>query len=389
MKSIKHVACGISGGVDSAVSAYLLKQKGFQVTGLFMVNWDLRNEVGVCTGDGDKEDAQYVCDHLKIPFKEVNFVKEYWNDVFSQLICGYEKGLTPNPDVLCNKFVKFGPFYQHAIQRLGADAIATGHYARNSAGQYLENLREDTNVDLLCSVDQWKDQTLFLSQVPQVSLRHTMFPVGGLLKSRVREIACEAGLAKIAKKRDSMGICFIGKRHFQDFIDDYIEPHPGNFVDVETGKVVGRHQGIQHFTIGQRTHIAGLNKAFFVAHRCSQTQDILVAKGTGHPALFFDSMFTTSPHWINQAPKHFTVGNVLELDFRFQHVHPLVKCTATRLDDGGILVTLREPMRAITPGQYAVFYDGERCLGSAQVIRNGPSMFELNQNAHIQTGVYT
>lgn len=202
---------GISGGVDSAVTALLLKNKGFNVTGIFMKNWDIRDETGKCAVEKDYEDARWICNKLKIPLIQIDFVKEYWNEVFSDLIEKYQTGYTPNPDILCNKNIKFNKFFDVAFNRFQADAIATGHYANTSFGPYLENYKEDTNVHLLQAHDNSKDQTFFLNQIPQQTLRRCMFPLGNYLKNHVKTIAKEAGLHKIAQKKESMGICFVGK----------------------------------------------------------------------------------------------------------------------------------------------------------------------------------
>lgn len=220
MKMIRNVAVGISGGVDSAVTALLLKNKGFNVTGVFMKNWDIRDETGNCTVEKDYEDARWICDKLKIPLIQLDFVKEYWNEVFSDLLEKYQTGYTPNPDILCNKNIKFNKFFDVARNRFQADAIATGHYANTSFGAYLENFKENTNVHLLQAYDSNKDQTFFLNQIPQQTLRRCMFPLGNYLKNHVKMIAKEAGLHKIAQKKESMGICFVGKREFQDFISE-------------------------------------------------------------------------------------------------------------------------------------------------------------------------
>lgn len=385
MGLIQRVVCAISGGVDSAVAALLLKRQGFQVTGVFMKNWDLANETGHCTADYDCDDAQYVCKHLDIPFHEVNFVKEYWTEVFMQMIEGYERGTTPNPDVLCNKFVKFGHFHKRVISQFNADALATGHYARNSLGQFLEHADSCDTAKLLKSVDQVKDQTLFLCQMPQVALKRTMFPLGDLTKDVVKQIAKNAGLEKIARKKESMGICFIGCRHFPDFIEDYIAPKPGNFIDIETDRIVGCHKGKHYWTLGQRSLIKGHSAAYFVAQMIPDSCDIHVAKGTNHPALFSDSLFTGPAHWISgSTPEALSKGQSLHCYFRFQHVHPLIKCVVEPLDGAGFYVTLPHAMRAVTPGQWAVFYEGEECLGSAQIVNTGPSLYELNHREPIQ-----
>ncbi|ODN00937.1 Mitochondrial tRNA-specific 2-thiouridylase 1 [Orchesella cincta] len=249
LNGIKRVVCGISGGVDSAVAASILKQKGFEVVGAFMRNWDDQDEDGTCliNQENDYQDAKAICDHLRIPFVEVSFVKEYWNEVFTQLIEDYEKGFTPNPDILCNRFIKFGSFYRYSMKELGGDAIATGHYAQNSLGNFLKHYSPGKMAHLRRAIDLRKDQTLFLSDICQEPLRKTMFPLGGLCKLSVRQLAKDLGMDKVSKKRDSVGICFIGDRTFSHFISKYIEDRPGYFVDVDTGRILG---SIMEFTNG-------------------------------------------------------------------------------------------------------------------------------------------
>lgn len=372
---MKRIVCGMSGGVDSSVAALLLKKKGFNVMGVFMRNWDSNDESGegVCTADQDLEDARKVCERIKIPLQEVNFVREYWNEVFSELVEDYRAGLTPNPDILCNRHIKFGSFYKYATQVLKADAIATGHYARTSFGNFLENWTPDSNVKLLTSEDMTKDQTLFLSRVPQETLRRTMFPLGEMTKLQVRQTAVDHGLSWVSAKKSSKGICFIGFRQFSKFIEDYIEPKAGNFIDVDTEEIVGSHTGIHKWTLGQRCRISGKSTAYFVAKKLLDTHDILVAPGHDHPALYTKSFRADAPYWIagNQSNK-FHCG---EYKFRFQQLAPLMSCTLS-VKDGVSSVTLETPQRALTPGQYAVFYRGNECLGSSRIISTEPSAYE-------------
>ncbi|XP_043218232.1 mitochondrial tRNA-specific 2-thiouridylase 1-like isoform X3 [Amphibalanus amphitrite] len=312
-RQIKRVVCAMSGGVDSSVAALLLKQKGYEVLGFFMRNWDIRDEQGVCKADQDAEDAAWVCKKLQIPFQEVNFVKEYWNDVFSEMIRDYESGITPNPDILCNRHIKFTALLEHARHTVGADALATGHYARTSAGEFATEY-SGQQVRLLKAVDRLKDQTFFLSQVPQKALRRTIFPLGEFTKGVVKKIASSAGLERIAARKESMGICFIGKRNFSEFIAQYVDPRPGNFED-------------------------------------------------------------------------FYGRGMLECEFKFQHTESLVPCVVTSRthnpwhrspSKNDLTVSLANPLRALTPGQFAVFYRGDECLGSARILRPGPSQFDLD-----------
>lgn len=384
----KKIVCGISGGVDSAVAAALLKRKGYQVVGLFMKNWDIADENGTCSVDLDLEDAHFVCKRLGIQFYTVDFVKKYWNNVFSSFLQDYQRGLTPNPDILCNKYIKFNAFLKYAISKHGADAIATGHYAQTSLNDAVFHHSSSSpaeGIKLLKAVDAVKDQTFFLAQLSQEALKKTIFPIGHLRKEQVRQIAIEENLERIARKKESMGICFIGSRNFKHFIKEYIEPLPGKFVDIETGKILGQHQGIHMWTLGQRIHLGGLQHAYFVAEIDATTNNIIVAPGTTHAALFSQSFVVDRPHWIRSPPNWSESSVPVKVDFRFQHVHPLIACELKPTNDGStFLVELPRPMRAISPGQYAVFYAGEECIGSAQIIKAGPSLWTLNCRQHIK-----
>ncbi|XP_014670864.1 PREDICTED: mitochondrial tRNA-specific 2-thiouridylase 1-like [Priapulus caudatus] len=381
MQPIRRVVCGISGGVDSGVAALLLKQKGYEVVGAFMRNWDVTNEVGVCMADKEMEDATRVTKTLGIPLKEMNFVKDYWQEVFSEFLSDYENGLTPNPDILCNRHIKFNTFVEHALTTLDADAVATGHYARTSFGSYLEDYQEEANVKLLTAADEVKDQTFFLSQVRQRALRRAMFPLSDLTKDQVKRIASEAGMDFLVKKKESMGICFIGSRDFKKFIRQYLDAKPGNFVDCDTGEVVGRHAGIHNYTLGQRCRLGGKPHKYYVARKHVKTREVEVAAGTHHPALYSNSMTTGPAYWIDeQPPARLRAGGRLDCLFRFQHGKPLVPCTVTRASDDGLDISLSVPQRALTPGQYATLYDGRECLGSARIQHVGPTLHEVTLN---------
>ncbi|XP_012252584.2 mitochondrial tRNA-specific 2-thiouridylase 1 [Athalia rosae] len=385
---IKRVVIGMSGGVDSAVSALFLKKKGFDVVGVFMQNWDIRDETGHCSSERDREDAARICEKLGVPLNHVNFVKEYWNDVFSNLLKDYQTGYTPNPDIRCNEFIKFRAFYDYARNELAADAVATGHYTSTSFGPYLEGFAPGKNARLLKAKDPVKDQTFFLSRIPQDSLRRAMFPVGGHYKRDVIKIARENGLNDVANKKESMGICFIGSRRFQDFISEYVENKPGNFVDLETSSVVGRHNGIHHWTMGQRCKIGGVPKPYFVCRKDADTNDIWVVPGTRHPALFSRIMITEKFHWINpEWGDLIDSRGILECDFRFQHTKPVVPCAVFRTKEDRFVVALGEPARALTPGQFAVVYSKNECLGSARILTAGPSLYSLNREVPAADGL--
>ncbi|KAB0804218.1 hypothetical protein PPYR_01188 [Photinus pyralis] len=377
MLKIRKLVIGISGGVDSAVTSLFLKNKGYNVEGVFMQNWDIRDETGVCKSDEDYKDASVICEKLGIPLLRVNFVKQYWNEVFCDLLKEYETGHTPNPDVLCNRYVKFDAFYHYAREDLNADAIATGHYARTNFGPYLEYYKPNEDVHLLKAMDERKDQTLFLCQVKQKALRKTMFPLGNYMKTEVKKIAMDNGLEEIAKKKESMGICFIGTRDFPNFISEYVNNKPGNFIDIESGVTVGTHKGIHQWTLGQRSNIEGQPIAYFTVQKDVKTNNIYVARGTHHPSLFTDLLYTAHPHWIHSRPPELENGDLLECDFKFQHVEEFIGCQVYE-SNKGLIVLLEKTRRAITPGQFAVFYKGEECLGSAKIIQGGPSLFTLN-----------
>ncbi|XP_056429668.1 mitochondrial tRNA-specific 2-thiouridylase 1 isoform X2 [Hyla sarda] len=367
MQVVRHVVCAMSGGVDSAVSALLLRRRGYQVTGVFMNNWDVVDEHGMCTAEKDCEDAYRVCQKLDIPFHQVSYVKEYWHDVFSYFLNEYEKGRTPNPDILCNKHIKFNHFLNYAIDNLGADAIATGHYARTSheddeifQHQYVKSphtlfrnrFEIRNNVKLLQAADYFKDQTFFLSQISQYALRKTLFPLGDLTKDFVKKIAAEAGFHHVLKRKESMGICFIGERNFEKFILEYLEPQPGKFVSIEDGKILGTHKGWFLFTLGQRARIGGLRDPWFVVDKDVSNGDIFVAPCTDHPALFRDLLRTDRMHWISEEPPAELVKNkMMECHFRFQHQMALVPCVLTLNQDGTVWATLVKPIRALTLGQ--------------------------------------
>ncbi|ENN74530.1 hypothetical protein YQE_08854, partial [Dendroctonus ponderosae] len=380
----KRVVLGISGGVDSAVAALMLKRKGFDVQGVFMRNWDIADETGTCRADEDFKDANYVCNQLNIKLHHVNFVKEYWNEVFSNLVKDYETGLTPNPDILCNRHVKFKYFYNYAMDQLNADAIATGHYAKTSFGPYLDQFKTNESVRLLMAEDPVKDQTFFLCQIEQEALRRTMFPLGGLAKWEVKQLAVENSLEKFAIKRESMGICFIGSRNFQDFIKEYIPDKPGQFVDLDTAEIVGEHTGIHKWTLGQRSRLESLPEPFFICGKNVENNIIYVVQGTNHPSLYSTLCSTSDAHWIHSEPQELQNNKVLNCDFKFQHTQNRVKCKLCKLSTG-LVVKLETPLRALTPGQYAVFYNGQECLGSARIVNVGPSNFILNYPLEVRS----
>ncbi|WP_299034016.1 tRNA 2-thiouridine(34) synthase MnmA [uncultured Anaerococcus sp.] len=349
-KDIK-VIVGISGGVDSSVAALLLKEEGYDVTGIFMKNWDDTDENGFCTAEEDFEDAVAVCNQIGIPYYSINFEKEYYDRVFSYFLDEYKKGRTPNPDIMCNKEIKFKAFLDFA-KNLGADYLATGHYARVD--------RRDGETKMLRGLDSNKDQTYFLSQLSQEQIKDVLFPVGELQKSEVREIAKKAGLAT-ADKKDSTGICFIGERDFNEFLSQYLPAQPGNIVDTE-GNIMGKHDGLMYHTIGQRRGlgIGGEGEAWFVYGKDLEKNELLVCQGKKNPLLFSNKLYASEFSTISdkESPKEF------DCTAKFRYRQADIKAHVKVLGDGKVEVRYDET-KAVTPGQAAVFYDGEVCLGSA------------------------
>ncbi|XP_026119825.1 mitochondrial tRNA-specific 2-thiouridylase 1 isoform X2 [Carassius auratus] len=374
---------------------------GYHVTGVFMKNWDSQDERGLCSSERDCEDAYKVCKMLDMPFHQVTYVKEYWHEVFSNLLWEYEQGRTPNPDIMCKKHIKFKHFYHYAVNTLGADAMATGHYARTSQEGdevfqqkhvpfprtlFRERFETRRPVQLYQGADHLKDQTFFLSQISQDALRHTIFPLAGLTKEFVKKIAAEAGFQHVLKKKESMGICFIGERDFENFILEYIEPKPGNLVSIEDGKIMGQHKGWFTLTLGQRARIGGQIDPWFVVDKDTTTGDVFVGPTTNHPALFRDTLQTDCFHWIAEEPPVKLVHTqMMECLFCFNNRMPLTPCTVTLNLDGSVWVMLKEPIRALTPGQFAVLYKGDECLGSGKIIHLGPTIFNLQKGQNCMT----
>ncbi|VDL85137.1 unnamed protein product [Nippostrongylus brasiliensis] len=365
-----RVAVAMSGGVDSAVSALLLKRRGFDVFGVYMINWDRAEEgTSTCPRTKDEADARYACEKLHIPFISVNFVKEYWNDVFVNMLENYRHGRTVVPDIACNRHIKFERFRNYAVEKHGAQFIATGHYVSTSLGDFQENrLRPAENVPdirLLCGLDPLKDQSYFLCTLKQEQLNVAMFPVGSMTKTNVRRIAKEQGLDEIATKPESMGICFVGKRkNFNGFIDQYIEPCPGE-IRTLSGKLLGRHEGVHHFTLGKRIPIQGCHLGYFVANIDSENRIVYACKGSHHPSLYATEFSISEPQWICKNPladrEHVTV------ECRIQRTHPPIACSLKRLGESVLLVKPVLPLRAVANGQMCVFYNGRECLGGGEV----------------------
>ena len=348
-----HVVVGMSGGVDSSVTAYLLQQQGHQVTGLFMKNWDEDDGTEYCTAIEDLADAQAVADKLGIPLKSVNFAAEYWDDVFEHFIAEYAAGRTPNPDILCNREIKFKAFLDYA-KSLGAEAIATGHYVRRTdSGQLLRGL------------DGNKDQSYFLHALSTQQVRSALFPVGELEKPEVRRIAEEQGFVT-ARKKDSTGICFIGERRFADFLKRYVKSQPGPIVTPQ-GDVVGQHQGLSFYTLGQRQGlgIGGLknypDEPWFVADKDMADNRLIAVQGSAHPMLMSRSLQVSEMNWIGDIPQ-----NGFDCTIKVRYRSPDVACRAEPIDQGW-QINFIEPEWAVTPGQSAVLYQGEVCLGGGVI----------------------
>lgn len=352
MKKPLHIIVGISGGVDSAVSAYLLKKAGYRVEGVFMKNWEGDDTDIHCPAAIDLADAQSVCDTLDIPFSVVNFADRYWENVFQYFLDEYRAGRTPNPDILCNKEIKFKAFLDYAMTR-GADAIATGHYARIQ--------QKEDHTQLLKGLDPQKDQSYFLHALDEAQLSKSIFPVGSIEKTEVRKIASECHFKNHAKK-DSTGICFIGERKFKQFLNDYLPAKPGDIETLE-GDVIGHHDGLMFHTIGQRQglHIGGqkgkLEKPWYVAGKDINRNVLIAVQGEDHPALFKTHLSARKVHWINDAPS-FPVTVKAKIRYRQTDQACLIEPQGDSLS-----VTFKDPQRAVTPGQSIVFYQDDICLG--------------------------
>jgi tRNA-uridine 2-sulfurtransferase len=354
MKQNQHVIVGLSGGVDSAVAAMLLKQQGHRVTALFMKNWEEDDDEKYCSATEDLRDCQAVCDTLDMPLHTVNFASEYWDRVFAHFLSEYKAGRTPNPDVLCNKEIKFKAFLEHALD-LGADRIATGHYARIN--------HQNRQYHLLKGKDPDKDQSYFLYLLGQHELGKTIFPIGDLQKSKVREMAKEAGLSNHDRK-DSTGICFIGERRFKDFLSQYLPAQPGPIRDVD-GSELGQHDGLMYYTIGQRQGlgIGGAGAAWYVCNKDMSSNTLYVAQGEDHASLFSVSLEANSAHWISGNAPALPLSCQAKIRYR-QHDQA---CTIHIKDKDQLHVVFDRPQRAVAPGQSIVFYQGEECLGGATI----------------------
>ena len=356
------VIVGMSGGVDSSVSALLLIQQGYQVEGLFMKNWDEDDGTEYCSAKDDLADAEAVCDKLGIKLHTANFAAEYWDNVFEHFLEEYQAGRTPNPDILCNREIKFKVFLEYA-EVLGADLIATGHYVRRG--------ELNGHTTLLKGLDNNKDQSYFLHAVGEKEFSKSLFPVGELDKKVVRQLAEEHDLITHNKK-DSTGICFIGERRFKDFLQQYLPAQPGDIVD-DKGNVIGKHSGLMYHTIGQRQGlgIGGLKNAsdapWYVAAKNLDTNQLIAVQGADHPMLLSPALDAGQSHWINGEPE--AKNGVVRCMAKTRYRQPDQACEVTLRANGQLTVTFDEPQRAITPGQSVVFYQDDTCLGGAVIER--------------------
>ena len=363
------VLLGLSGGVDSAVAAYLLKKQGHEVSGCFMRNWDalangdyLGNPTinnNQCPQEKDYDDAVLVAKMLDIPLLRIDFVKEYWDDVFSYLIREYEAGRTPNPDIFCNKYIKFDAFLKFAKEK-GFDSIAMGHYAKH--------IDKDGKAYLCKSFDKNKDQTYFLSQISQEQVSYCLFPLGDIDKPEVRRIAHELNLQSVMDKKDSTGICFIGERNFREFLKNYIPAQKGDIVDIETGRVIGKHDGAMYYTIGQRKGlgIGGIHgevaKGWFIVKKDVKKNILYAASGEESEYLLSDRCTVKLLNFITDVPKE---GQHINAKFRYRQQDNGVTIHFKGEDE--IELIFDEPYKAVTPGQAAVLYDGDICLGGGLI----------------------
>jgi len=368
---MKKVVIGMSGGVDSSVAAIKLKEQGYDVIGLFMRNWDSfadgemegapTTKEGICPQEVDYNDAKKVCDKLGIPLHRKDFVKEYWDYVFTYFLDELKKGRTPNPDIMCNKYIKFDMFAKEA-EKLGADYIATGHYARIKDGK------------LLRAVDDNKDQTYFLSQVSKEQLKNVLFPIGDMVKPDVRKIAEEWDLVT-AEKKDSTGICFIGERNFNNFLKNYLPNKPGDIINIDTNEKVGEHIGLMYYTIGQRRglDIGGTKERMFVVGKDLNKNILYICIGEDNEYLVSDSCLIDEVNYLGDE-------KITNCTAKFRYRQKDVPVELEFLDNNEILVKYPQGVKRVTPGQACVLYNGEECLGGGiikEVRKNGEKLWYL------------
>lgn len=372
------ILVGLSGGVDSAVAAYLLKQQGYQVECAFMRNWDslTNNDIlgnptldeAICTQEQDYNDAVEVARLLDLPLHRIDFIQEYWDDVFTTFLKEYKNGRTPNPDILCNKYIKFDAFFKYADEH-GFDKVATGHYAKV--------IHHETYSEMVKAEDSNKDQSYFLCQISQSALRRTLFPLGDVEKKEVREIALKLNL-NVAKKKDSTGICFIGERNFRQFLSNYLPAKNGKIVDIDTKQVLGTHIGVLYYTLGQRKglDISAHEGPWFVVGKDVYTNELFVAKGDDHPWLKSDACTVNQLNWFNPID----LSQPLKCHAKFRYRQKDQDVTIQLTDKNELLVSYPQGIAAVTPGQEAVFYLNEVCLGGGvidEIYRNNKSLTSI------------
>ncbi len=365
-KSETTVIVGMSGGVDSSVCAALLKAEGYKVIGLFMKNWEEFDEHGVCQSSKEYADVEKVCEKIGIPCYSIDFINEYRENVFNQFVREYEKGYTPNPDVLCNREIKFKVFFEKAME-LGADYLATGHYCQ------VKNINGRTQ--LLKGADPKKDQSYFLCAVKSEVLDRVMFPIGHIPKLKVREIAAEFDLAT-KNKKDSTGICFIGERNFKNFLSHYVTFTSGNFVNLN-GDVVGKHTGSNYYTIGQRKGLGlgGQGEPWFVVGKNIEKNEVIVERGEFHPALY---SYTLTANEMSFIDEKINLNFPYKCKAKIRYRQADQDCTILKIENGIVHVVFELPQRGITPRQSIVFYDNDICLGGAMIIDRGESLYEAS-----------
>lgn len=367
LNSKKTIIVGMSGGVDSSVTALILKQMGHEVIGVFMKNWEEVDENGKCHAEEDYKDVEKVCEKIGIPYYSIDFVKEYRDNVFQHFLDEYEAGHTPNPDILCNREIKFKVFFERA-KMLGADFLATGHY--------IQTKEVNGKYSLLKGIDQNKDQSYFLYTLKEEVLKECLFPLGHLPKSKVRKIALEYDLAT-AKKKDSTGICFIGERNFKNFLSNYLQTKTGEFQTLD-GKVVGKHTGSVFYTLGQRKGLGlgGPGEPWFVVGKNLKENIVYVERGTNHPALYTDGLTATDIEWVNKME----IKTPFKCFAKARYRQKERACTITKIEDDRMTVIFDRPERAITPRQSIVFYQDEVCLGGAMIESPFENYHELGKN---------
>lgn len=361
--SKKTVVVGMSGGVDSSVCAVICKLLGYKTIGIFMKNWDELDESGKCTSEDDYSDVEKVCQQIDIPYYSLNFVKEYEENVFSHFVREYKKGFTPNPDILCNREIKFKAFYEK-VRGLGGDYLATGHYCQ---------IIEESGVKFLAKgKDRNKDQSYFLYAIKGAVLEHVLFPIGHMEKSLVRKIANDFNLVTSTKK-DSTGICFIGERNFKNFLSQYINSQKGEFVHLDSNKVMGKHDGSCFYTIGQRKGLGlgGPGGPWFVAKKDLETNTVFVVEGEEHPALYSKDLVASDLTWIQAENIQLPLRCKAKVRYRQNDQW----CTLKK-EDSGYKVQFDDPQRAVAVRQSVVFYNGEKCLGGGIISKPGLSYFD-------------